>query len=408
MKSRVILLLVSLGAAVLVSIGGSLTAFTPAAAGVPWEEGENGEHATVTPTPAVTDDVVLCPPGVYPQGYAVDCLPSGAAAYLTRMASLGYTYPPAPLPAEPLPETWFALPKNLHYAQVRKDGGRSMYPSLEDALNGTRPRHFPPGFIYVAYTRTAYYHGKRFYMVDEDGWWMRSDDLWAVEPSHFHGVLFSQTPPRPFGWVVKPVATKRTPDFANHDYTAHTLERYEMVQVYDTAEANGIQWYMIAPDEWLPQNAVGLVFPRSAPPEGVPTDRWIDVNLFEQTLAVYEDGMLKFATLTSTGKPPFWTAPGTFQIYEKKESTRMRGAFEADRSDYYQLAEVPWTMYYDDSRALHGAYWHDYFGYKTSHGCINLSISDAHWLYAWARVGDWVHVWDPSGQTPEEGGGGGP
>jgi len=400
MKSRVFLLLVNLSAAMLLSLGGSLAISAPAAASVPPEN-------TPAAGPAPANDSVLCPPGVYPENYATDCLPGGAAAYLTRMETLGYTYPPLPLPATPLPERWYSLPGDLHYAVVRKDGGRSMYPSLHDARNGSNPRHFPPGFIYVSYEERAYYQGQLFYLVDERGWWMRSKDLWAVTPARFHGVLFSQTPQRAFGWVVNPVYTKRTPGYGSKN-THHKPARYDLIQVYDTAEANGIQWYMIAPDEWLPQTAVGLVFPRNAPPEGVPINRWIDVNLFEQTLAVYQNGQLRFATLVSTGQPPFWTAPGVFQIYKKEKSTRMRGAFAADRSDYYQLDDVPWTMYYDKSRALHGAYWHDMFGYKTSHGCINLSVSDAHWLYVWSHVGDWVHVWDPSGQTPEEGGGGGP
>ena len=39
----------------------------------------------------------------------------------------------------------------------------------------------------------------------------------------------------------------------------------------------------------------------------------------------------------------------------------MRGSFEADHSDAYYLEDVPWTMYYDKERALHGAYWHNGF-----------------------------------------------
>ena len=80
----------------------------------------------------------------------------------------------------------------------------------------------------------------------------------------------------------------------------------------------------------------------------------------------------------------------------------MRGAFTADWSDYYYLEDVPWTMYYDEARALHGAYWHNGFGYARSHGCVNLGPGDALWLYNWASIGDWVYVWDPSGRTPED------
>ena len=35
---------------------------------------------------------------------------------------------------------------------------------------------------------------------------------------------------------------------------------------------------------------------------------------------------------------------------------------------------------------------------RMSHGCVNLSIGDSHWLYDWANVGDSVYVYDPSGR----------
>jgi len=139
-----------------------------------------------------------------------------------------------------------------------------------------------------------------------------------------------------------------------------------------------------------------------SPPEGVTNGRWIEVNLYQQTLAVYENNQIVFATLIATGADPYFTKPGLFQIYEKKELETMTGSFAADKSDYYYLENVPWTMYFDENRALHGAYWRALFGYTQSHGCVNLSVGDAHWLYNWAQVGDWVYVWDPSGATPTD------
>ncbi len=51
--------------------------------------------------------------------------------------------------------------------------------------------------------------------------------------------------------------------------------------------------------------------------------------------------------------------------------------------DAYFLEKVPWSMYFDKDVALHGAYWHDKFGTRRSHGCVNLSPADAHWLFDW-------------------------
>jgi lipoprotein-anchoring transpeptidase ErfK/SrfK len=119
-------------------------------------------------------------------------------------------------------------------------------------------------------------------------------------------------------------------------------------------------------------------------------------------LAVYQDNRLVFATMISSGTGEFYTRQGVFQIERKLETEDMSGAFTADKSDFYYLEDVPWTMYYDGARAIHGAYWHDGFGFKQSHGCVNLSVADAYWLFKWAHEGDWVYVWDPTGETPFE------
>ena len=55
-----------------------------------------------------------------------------------------------------------------------------------------------------------------------------------------------------------------------------------------------------------------------------------------------------------------------------------------DAKKQYAVADVPWTMYYDGSYAVHTSYWHDGFGGVRSHGCINLSPRDARLLYSWS------------------------
>jgi Uncharacterized protein conserved in bacteria len=46
----------------------------------------------------------------------------------------------------------------------------------------------------------------------------------------------------------------------------------------------------------------------------------------------------------------------------------------------YSYEEVPFTQYIGRV-ALHGAFWHDQFGALRSHGCINLTLADAEWLF---------------------------
>ena len=221
----------------------------------------------------------------------------------------------------------------------------------------------------------------------------------------FQGLTFQRKPSVPFAWVLGfmndgPIETKRTPGYGVQDYTGRILAHHAIVNVYAEQEVDGTPWYMIGPNEWVPEKVLARVVPNTTPPEGVAGDRWIEVNLFEQTLMVYENRQLVFATLIASGSDPFWTRPGVFKIYQKLESTPMRGSFEADGSDAYYLEDVPWTMYFDEARALHGAYWRANLGYPQSHGCVNLSVGDARWLFDWAQDGDFVYVWDPSGQTP--------
>jgi lipoprotein-anchoring transpeptidase ErfK/SrfK len=69
---------------------------------------------------------------------------------------------------------------------------------------------------------------------------------------------------------------------------------------------------------------------------------------------------------------------------------------------FYYLEDVPWVLYFDQARALHGTYWHNQFGTTNSRGCVNLSVTDARWFFEFAEEGSWVHVWDPSGETPTD------
>ncbi len=364
--------------------------------------------ATAAPlnNPPATIPTVLCLPGVYFQVQG-NCIPLGPAAYLTQMARQGITFPIVPLATVPADPSLSEI--DYRYGKVRTRNA-PIYGSIEDALAGNKKQaiqKIDSDFAYISYTDEAVVDNRRFYQI-EPGAWMTANDvsrLGAIPT--FQGLVFSRTPDRPFGWVLPylsadPVQTKRTPGRSTKDFTGHRLNAFALVQVYSVQQVGGEEWYLVGPDEWLPHNVVARVLPNITSPKGLTGDRWIEVNLYEQTLAVYDQHRLVFATLIASGLEHFWTRPGLFHIFQKIETTPMRGAFEADQSDAYYLEDVPWTMYYDEARALHGAYWRAKLGYPQSHGCINLSVGDAHWLYDWANKGDWVYVWDPSGKTPTD------
>ncbi len=349
---------------------------------------------------------VLCSPGIYLIDSA-GCQPLGPSEYLTRMAESGVVFPLKPLAAQKRDPQLAYVP--YQYA-IMKEKSANVYATLDDAIARSSPvAVIGQGELkYVSYIETVDQKGELYFHLRSGGWIAASDGIASrvSVPTSFPGALvFQETPLHSFGWVLPlagEIETKRTPGYTPEDYTGHKIPQYGLVQIYATRRVGEMDWYMVGPDEWVEQRLIGRVVPNPTPPEGVTNGRWIEVNLFEQTLSVYDNNQLVFATLVATGLPPFYTRPGLFQIYKRLESTPMSGAFEADRSDFYYLEDVPFTLYYDKARALHGAYWRHRLGFPQSHGCINLAIGDAHWIYNWAKEGDWVYVWDPSGKTPTD------
>lgn len=352
------------------------------------------------------DDDILCLPGIYRHEMG-NCSIAGPSTYRTKMAEYGIDLPLTPIPIN---NPDFSLTyTNVYYGQVRTENA-PVYPSIEAALKADRKqavRRIDSPFSYISYTEDAVVEGRRFYMIEPGGWMTANDVIRIGSVPLFQGVTFTRTPNHSIGWVLSylsngPVETKATPGNQLEDYTGHTFQNREIIPVFAETTVGDSAWYLVGPDEWLPENVVARVIPNTIPPEGATGNRWIEINLYEQTIAIYEENELVFATLVASGLDPFWTRPGLFQIFEKHDSTPMRGSFEVDRSDAYYLEDVPWTMYFDQARALHGAYWRANLGFPQSHGCVNLTVGDSHWIYDWAEIGDWVYVWDPSGQTPVE------
>jgi lipoprotein-anchoring transpeptidase ErfK/SrfK len=61
--------------------------------------------------------------------------------------------------------------------------------------------------------------------------------------------------------------------------------------------------------------------------------------------------------------------------------------------EYYNVTDVPDVMYFTGvGHAIHGTYWHNNFGSVMSHGCINLPLDVAAWLYDWTPMGTPVRI----------------
>jgi lipoprotein-anchoring transpeptidase ErfK/SrfK len=110
------------------------------------------------------------------------------------------------------------------------------------------------------------------------------------------------------------------------------------------------------------------------------------VQLEEQLITAYENDLPVFVAPVSTGgiyRVGTYTTPtGSFITYYKRPSRHMAaGDITASGFD---LAGVPWVQYITESGiSLHGTFWHNDFGRPRSHGCVNLSVQTAKWLFRW-------------------------
>ncbi len=343
-----------------------------------------------TPVSEPESGGVVCEPGVYlsePAG----CLPLGPSTYLTDLARLGMTLPPRPLPASKPDPNLTQLPYKYFHLD---DDFVPIYSTPGE--KGPSAQQFSPGFVYVSYVDRVDQGG--VYYLMPNGGWIPGKGARVGEISNFQGLVFNATPRTSFGWAFEQIPVMDAPGY-NSGKTGREVGLFEIVTIYNMQFVENAEWYLVGPNQWVEGRKVARVIVNTLPPEGVTTNRWIDVDLAEQILAVYENNQLIFATVIASGAEPFWTRPGLFQILQKKESETMRNN---DPADFYYLDNVPWTMYFDGARALHGAYWRTRFGYPQSHGCVNLSIGDSHWLFNWAVEGDWVYIHDRTGQTPTD------
>jgi lipoprotein-anchoring transpeptidase ErfK/SrfK len=130
---------------------------------------------------------------------------------------------------------------------------------------------------------------------------------------------------------------------------------------------------------------VSLFRPRKRPAAVGEHERWVAVSVSEGTLVAYQGDRPVRALAMSAGAggangERFGTPLGGFRVAWKMVTSDMSGN---DDGIPWRVAHVPWVAYYQEGYAIHGAWWHDGFGEPRSHGCLNLTPSDARELFGW-------------------------
>ncbi|HRV93662.1 MAG TPA: L,D-transpeptidase [Anaerolineae bacterium] len=323
--------------------------------------------------------------------------------------------------------TDFSFVDDITYARIITDVPVSVYRHPLDLERGLPPtRTIEPGFMFVSLEQKEpiTFHNSSWYKINENEY-VPANVITYYTASTFHGTQFTTQPDKPFGWIIRdtpiftepvnqptptdllgwPVARKlATPD-------QPLIPRYTQVTIYETSYAGDWGWQRIGDHQWVHLYDVGKVEVMTRPTEIPAGEPWIFVNLFDQTMAVYDkNDQMIYATLVSTGRQvEGWrTPPGIYRIYRKLQTAPMAGGGKSDR---YLLEDVTATMYFHEGYAFHAAYWHDDFGRYKSHGCVNMTPTDAEWLYNWStpvasplvnatrategNEGTWVWIYDP-------------
>ncbi|MBN1488097.1 MAG: L,D-transpeptidase [Anaerolineae bacterium] len=174
-------------------------------------------------------------------------------------------------------------------------------------------------------------------------------------------------------------------------YTAHKLYYGTVYRVVKALQDNaGRWWYQIQegmsqsiPSVYVLAKTLRYISPTElAPISPGRRDKWIQINLDEQMLRCYEGNNVVFTQRIASGLGGEMATPrGEFSVLYKRHTRRMKGEFAGDE---YDLPGVPFTNYVTWSGvAIHGTYWHNDYGQRHSHGCINMPPESAKWVFRW-------------------------
>ena len=242
--------------------------------------------------------------------------------------------------------------------------------------------------------------------VDGTSYWRTRHGLVAAASvrqfrgSRFHGVELGEDVTLPIGWTLREKERFSAPVYAEPMVTKKAAARVKPRQVFGVEEISGDGAFAkLEGQGWIPRGLV-RVATKADPPEGLREgERWVDIDLDQQTLVAYEGETPVYATMISSGKANHGTPTGVYRIHRKVAQRTMNSM--ADSTSEYSVDKVPWTAYFAHGYALHAAYWHGAFGRKKSHGCVNLAPIDAKRLYAWTAplvAPGWLEVYGHEGQ----------
>jgi len=290
-----------------------------------------------------------------------------------------------------------------------RDAGKGQI-SLKDTIEGEGlvARRMAKGFA-IAIDRTFLWAGRTWHRTTM-GLVAPADSVGIIKSPEFKGVDLGGTGEGamqlPIAWsLIKEAGIYETKDkktFAIKDrFKRQTAIRVlsSSAPTYEEVKSATYTYVPTFDGRWVRTQDIARIDAAPMPTDLKPGEKWIDVSIKAQALVAYEGDKPIFATLVSTGKDgtnvkgQFATVQGSFRVREKHVAATMDGD---TAGELYSIDDVPYIQYFHSSYALHGAFWHSDYGRVRSHGCVNLSPSDAKRLFMWTEPKlpeGWHAVW---------------
>jgi len=220
--------------------------------------------------------------------------------------------------------------------------------------------------------------------------------------SEFFGIGIIQGRPWPVGWVNAKAAWAYDAPSKKKQHRVAQADRYEVFEVLEVVGEGKRGFVRFDEGAWFSLADVRIAREAARPGTAGDQEKWIDVDLERQVITAYVGDAPVYATMISTGRGgKSKTVKGEYRIWSKIAAIAMDNTEEAiemneamqlgdagvppEEVKLFSLRDVPWTQFFFESFALHGVYWHDGFGNRRSHGCVNLSPIDARWFYEWTE-----------------------
>jgi len=223
------------------------------------------------------------------------CPPYGPGTTRYRIASIRLPNPLPELPVLELPHEEEEDVVPYAYAYV-KTLPLNIYRHPIEAAMGLPPvRTMLSGDWWVSVDGLVEYEGQRWYQINEEEY-VPADALSLAGPSRFQGIFLTEQPQHPLAWINRWVQPSVVPQGALNA-AVEPINRYQLVPIFAEEQRGDEIWYLVGPDQWIEQENVSRVDVDPPPPEVGPGEKWIEIDLFEQTVAAYQGERMVYATL---------------------------------------------------------------------------------------------------------------